>query len=87
MPLHATTERASGVFYGGAAKGWVEYDRFDILANAQRAMHVRFDVIVEPRIETQLVCFHQCDKGTDIANGEVARLQVAVRVAERGSRA
>ena len=27
MPLHATTERASGVFYGSAAKGWVEHDR------------------------------------------------------------
>ena len=52
MPLHGTTEGRCCFLNCRDLKGGVENERFDIFHHTQRAMNVRFNVVIEPRVET-----------------------------------
>ena len=73
------------MLYRGGSKGRIENDGLDIPANAQRTVNVCLDVVVQPRVEIEFVCLGHSDERANIVNGKVARFQMTIRIAERGS--
>lgn len=51
MPFHIAAERVREFLNACALEGRIQYQSLDILFDGQRAVNVRFDIIVEPRIK------------------------------------
>ena len=82
VPFHRASQPRGQCFDGGTAIAGIEYQRLDVARYAQRAMHVGFDVVIEP---VAPIPGGDLDQAAACGNAEPGRFEYAIGKTEGGA--
>lgn len=85
MPFYIAIEGSGGALNSCSSKGWIENHGLNIPGDGQRPMNVRFNVVVEPKVESEFVRLSKGNERANIAHGKITRGQMAIGIAKRSS--